>query len=192
MEQTMRELLQWDWALFAAINGGWSNAVLDASMPWITHLGDAVAVCGWIALAGLLLIRVGLVRGVISSCLFMALIYGVTAGAYNGLKSVSQRARPFVAHEVTLRVPPATASALGHESSFPSGHAANAFMVAAIFASLLRRTLYRYGLFFLAALVALSRVYLGVHYPSDVLAGAGLGLVVTGLALRWRPLRAGA
>lgn len=208
MEQTVTGLLQWDWAFFAWINRGWSNAVLDAFMPWMTHLGDAVAVCGWIALAGLLLFRAGLasagkpgrdlpsrdalVRSVIAACLSMALVYGVVAGAYNGLKHVSQRARPFVSHEVALRVPPATAFALSHESSFPSGHAANAFMVAAMFGSLLRRTQYRYGLFVLAAVVALSRVYLGVHYPSDVLAGAGIGLVVTRLALRWRPLRAGA
>lgn len=208
MEQTLMDLLQWDWTVFAWINQGWSNAVLDASMPWVTHLGNAFAVCGWIALAGLVLIRravsrasnsgagpvvrLALVRRAVSFCLFMALIYGVTAGAYNGLKHVSQRDRPFVAHAVTLRVPPATASTLGSESSFPSGHAANAFMVAAMFASLLRRRLVRYGLFGLATVVAFSRVYLGVHYPSDVLAGAGMGLVVTWLLLQWRPLHADA
>jgi len=60
-------------------------------------------------------------------------------------------------------------------------------MIAAIFAERFRRK--RHAFYGLAFLVALSRVYLGVHYPGDVLAGACLGLTVTWLLLNFRPLR---
>lgn len=65
--------------------------------------------------------------------------------------------------------------------SFPSGHAAGAFTFAAFIA--LRAPRYRAPALLFAALVAASRCVLGVHYPSDVLAGALLGsLVGYGLA----------
>jgi undecaprenyl-diphosphatase len=62
---------------------------------------------------------------------------------------------------------------LPDSASFPSGHASSAFAAAAVLAVFLPR--WRWLPFVPAALVALSRVWLGVHYPSDVLAGALLG-----------------
>jgi undecaprenyl-diphosphatase len=62
--------------------------------------------------------------------------------------------------------------------SFPSGHAAAAFSTAVILGLTLRRTGWWLGLLTGAGLIALSRVYLGVHYPSDILAGAVLGASV--------------
>ena len=60
-------------------------------------------------------------------------------------------------------------------------------MIAALFSKQFRRKCYFfYGL---AAMVALSRVYLGVHYPSDVLVGSLLGLVITWFMLYLYPLR---
>jgi undecaprenyl-diphosphatase len=63
-----------------------------------------------------------------------------------------------------------------HNPSFPSGHAATAFACAATLAWL--TPLPRIPLFTLAALIAFSRVYAGVHYPLDVIGGAVLGLLV--------------
>jgi undecaprenyl-diphosphatase len=60
--------------------------------------------------------------------------------------------------------------------SFPSGHAATSFACAATLAWL--TPLPRIPLFTLAALIAFSRVYNGVHYPLDVIGGAALGLLV--------------
>jgi undecaprenyl-diphosphatase len=58
--------------------------------------------------------------------------------------------------------------------SFPSGHATTAFALAAVLGFLSER--WFYPALLLAAIIALSRVTLGVHYPSDVLAGAVIGL----------------
>jgi undecaprenyl-diphosphatase len=196
------DLLQLDRTVFDRINADWSSSILDAMMPSISHLGDAAIVWLWIALVALLMMRQlarsdstaqgsgqhrTITKAVAFFCLYMALIYGVNAGVYNGLKQLFHRSRPFVQQTVMLRVSSKTALSLRHDSSFPSGHACNAFMVAAFLAQRFRRK--RYGLYGLATLVALSRIYLGVHYPSDVLVGAGLGLSITWLVLSFRPLR---
>jgi undecaprenyl-diphosphatase len=60
--------------------------------------------------------------------------------------------------------------------SFPSGHATVAFASATVLALAVPRL--RWPLFALAALIAWSRVYVGVHYPGDVLVGAALGVLI--------------
>jgi undecaprenyl-diphosphatase len=91
-----------------------------------------------------------------------------------------QRPRPFIAHPGTVHVlmPSAT------DPGFPGDHAA-ASMAIAVAVFLLHR---RIGLVVicLALLVCYSRVYTGAHYPGDVLAGAGVGLVLP--LVPWRPL----
>ncbi len=66
-----------------------------------------------------------------------------------------------------------TISTLWKDYSFPSGHTAAAFSVAAIFA--LNFPAVMYNLAGLAALVGVSRMYMGQHYPTDVAIGALLG-----------------
>ena len=95
-------------------------------------------------------------------------------------KLITDRPRPGV------RYPdPATLVYLPHTSSFPSGHAAVSFACAATLARFAPRRRIAVVLYVVAALIAYSRVYVGVHYPLDVLAGAVLGLVV---ATALRPL----
>jgi len=77
---------------------------------------------------------------------------------------------------------PATLVELPHTSSFPSGHATVAFACATMLALAVPRL--RWPLFTLAALIAFSRVYVGVHYPLDVLVGAILGVGI-GFAVRF-------
>jgi undecaprenyl-diphosphatase len=86
------------------------------------------------------------------------------------LKDAVHRPRPFVAHP---EIHPLYAV---HSSSFPAGHAATAFAGATVVAFLAPRA--APVLFLVAALIGYSRVYVGDHYPTDVLAGAVIGVVV--------------
>jgi len=173
-----------DTALLLWINGTWANPLLDQFMPWVTYLGSAYAVAVAITAVGWRLRqRRWAWRAVVVACLCLALVYGVVAGFYNGVKYEVQRQRPFVTLGAELRVPAWQVQAIRPASSFPSGHAANAFMLATLLTALLQRR--RWWLWYgLASLVALSRVYLGLHYPVDVLAGAALGMGLTWLLLR--------
>lgn len=96
------------------------------------------------------------------------------AGAYalnTGLKLAVRRRRPRV-----RRLPPLVRTPT--ELSFPSAHATSSFAGARAYSGLLPPG----PLYALATALAVSRVYLGVHYPSDSLAGALLGLGLGGLA----------
>ena len=93
-----------------------------------------------------------------------------------GLKALFDRERPpvrFPEPEPLVHVP--------DTASFPSGHAATSFAGATILALAFPRL--AVPLYVLAAAVAFSRVYVGVHYPLDIVAGAALGIVVA-LAVR--------
>ena len=75
--------------------------------------------------------------------------------------------------------------AVPHTHSFPSGHAATSFACVTVLGAAVPRA--RPPLYALAALVAWSRVYVGVHYPVDVLAGALLGIAAGITLLRVLP-----
>lgn len=96
--------------------------------------------------------------------------------ASGALKDAVGRLRPPLAHDsLTALV------TLPADSSFPSGHATSAFAAAGVVAALHPRL--RAPVLALAALIGLSRVYLGVHYPTDVVAGAALGLGIAAVAV---------
>ena len=89
-----------------------------------------------------------------------------------------ERPRPFTAHPLaTHLLAPASA-----DPSFPSDHAAAAFAIAV--AVLAYSTRVGVGLFAAAVLIGVSRVALGLHYPSDVVAGAAVGTVAALLVVR--------
>ena len=151
---------------------------LDFLMPLITLLGEYGFI--WIVICVVLLARKR-TRRMGCACalsLLLAFICGEVV-----LKNIIRRARPFThLSELTLLIPPPDSF------SFPSGHTGSSFAAACSLTLSDRRN--GWWAIPLAALIAFSRLYLSVHYPTDILAGALLGLV-SALAARWL-LRGGA
>jgi undecaprenyl-diphosphatase len=95
---------------------------------------------------------------------------------------IVDRPRPFVAH-------PATVHLFSHHAAdpgFPSDHATAAFAIGV--ALLLRNRLWGTIVLVFATILAVGRVAMGVHYPTDVLGGAVLGTLAA-LVLYWPPVR---
>jgi undecaprenyl-diphosphatase len=133
----------------------------------------------WIATGiGLVVVKRISLRGFLQLALAVLL---ASVLADRVLKPLVHRERPFERIS-DLRV----VGGRPHDASFPSGHSANAFASALVLARLAPAAAPVWWT--LAALIAFSRVYLGVHHPLDVIAGALLGLACGALALRvrWR------
>ncbi len=97
-------------------------------------------------------------------------------------KLISRRTRPNLELVPVIR----RLARLPSSSSFPSGHSASAFAFAT--GAAIERPALAPILFPLAAAVAYSRVYTGVHYPSDVIAGAAIGAGLAVATRRWWPV----
>ncbi|MGL5086461.1 MAG: phosphatase PAP2 family protein [Clostridium sp.] len=145
--------------------------IMDWIMVVITSLGDAGLI--WILMGlGLAITkkyrRVGyLVLG--------ALLLGLILGEVI-LKNIIQRDRPFMIIEGIDSIIKAPTS-----YSFPSGHTTASFAAAGVLASSFRKK--SIFIFMGASLIAISRIYLGVHFPTDIIAGIILGLTCSYLVL---------
>jgi undecaprenyl-diphosphatase len=172
----------WDARALFALYGGMHGRAAPV-MVALTILG-----AGWMVVWLVPLIWFGRTRG---AGVALALAIGVQATLVWALKAAVGRVRPWMA----LGLP----APIGHpdDGSFPSGHAAGSFCVATFLAVLLpavwrdsRGRAHRVALgvalaaLVLATSIALSRVYLGAHFPSDVLGGALLGAVVGAAAAK--------
>ena len=138
---------------------------LDAVMPWISRICDHGEV--WILLAAILLAipktrKLGacVACGLALDLLFCNLV----------LKPLIGRVRPFAVNPtISLLIPPPT------DASFPSGHTAASFASVAALKTANSR-LWKPALA-LAVVIALSRLYLYAHWPTDILGGAAVGIL---------------
>jgi undecaprenyl-diphosphatase len=168
LESGLERLRLWDHALCIRFNCGARVAPVCRVFRGISRLGDGVF---WYSLMLALLAAGG--AQALAPVVRMAVTGLVCTLLYKWLKSKTSRPRPF-AVENAVR---AGADPLD-PFSFPSGHTlhAVAFSVVVIaFYPVLAWLLVPFTL-----LVAISRVVLGLHYPSDVLAGAALGALIAG------------
>lgn len=147
------------------------NDFLTPIVTFITHLGDAGII--WIVLAVLLLLFVKTRR----TGIVMAISLVINAIATNVvLKNLLARTRPY---EVVEELQSVIDKQI--DFSFPSGHTACAFAGAVVIYKYCPK---KYGIaaMVLAVLIALSRLYVGVHFPTDVLGGALVGTAAALLA----------
>ncbi len=140
------------------------NGILTPIMKFITHLGDAGLM--WIAIALLLLCfkKTRKVGAMCACALVMSLLINNVI-----LKPLIARVRPYeVIDGLVLLVKKA------HDFSFPSGHTASSFACAVV---IFKQMPKKYGIpaLVMAFIMGFTRLYIGIHYPTDVLAA-----IVTG------------
>lgn len=139
----------------------------------ITHTGD------WGLLAILftiLLLMTPKLRHIGIMCVLGLLLDGLVVNVI--IKPIVGRVRPYEAIDNFNAIVPHFS-----DKSFPSGHTAAAFVVAVIIFKNLPK---RYGIFALttASLIGISRLYVGVHYPTDVICAAIIGTVIGLLSVK--------
>ena len=141
-------------------------------LRWITELGSTAAIT---AIAGITVL-VGIVVGQWRNGLLGTITIGLAAAGNEALKIVISRARPDLLDPIVVE----------RGFSFPSGHALLSMVAYGVLAVLISRSrlptvtrrAIEAGLGVLIFLIGLSRIWLGVHYPTDVLAGWTAGAVV--------------
>ncbi len=164
----MEWLYHIDLMLFHCVNHTIANPFFDWLMPFLTEIKN------WYAaylVAVLALLLFGKKQGRIVVLLLIPTIILSDQISSSIIKPLVGRIRP--CHVVEgVRLIYGTAGGL----SFPSSHAVNNFAIASVLSHFYPR-FFPY-LFLFASIVALSRVYLGLHYPSDMVGGAAIGIFI--------------
>ena len=160
-----------EYGLCCRLNRGAHRALPRRVFQIASHLGDGIV---WYVLILALPILYGV--GAVKPAMAMALTGLLGVLLYSLLKRLFVRERPFITHQTISQ-----GAAPLDRYSFPSGHTLHAvsftWQAAAHFPEL------GWVLLPLAALIAASRVVLGLHYPTDVLAGATIGAALAALGL---------
>ncbi len=158
-------LYQIDVSVFYFVNHTLSNSLFDKFFPFITEVKNWYLTY---AVLILLLIFKGGRVGQISAVMVLVMITVTDQFSSSFLKDLIGRIRPCNELPDVNILAGCTGS-----FSFPSSHAVNNFAAAVFFSMLFPK--YKAALFTAATLLALSRIYVGVHYPADIIGGALIG-----------------
>ena len=162
----------WDVSLFRVL-----NQVPAAAASALTPLSHLFLPAGIIAVVALTVVYVVARNRSVLPVAAGAAAAGAAWLLAHVAKAIADRPRPYeVMAGAVLRQPPA------HGTSFPSSHTAVTLAVTIALVPFLARPLAGVGIGY-AVLVGWSRVYLGVHYPLDILGGAGIGMAAGGVIL---------
>jgi len=164
-----------DEAILLWINQGWANTGLDVFFAWVSSR-PAFALPLTLVLAWWCHRNWGRQGLIAWGLLLVTVAIGDSIGAL--LKDIVQQPRPCFAIPDLVRIPgKAAGTACGAAlTGWPSNHTLNYGTVAIFLGLVTRNRRLGWTLLAIAALVGLSRVYLGKHYPSQVAAGAVIGL----------------
>jgi membrane-associated phospholipid phosphatase len=149
--------------------------LIPHSIPVLQVISDTTTLVS-IALVSLILILASVKRSKVFLMQFFMLVAVLLSVLLvtQGLKGIIDRDRPFTTYPHIEKL------SSGGDSSFPSGHTLEAFAMATAISLLFSRKRIVVPVYCWALLVAYSRMALGVHYPSDVLAG-----IIFGMSVGW-------
>lgn len=176
--------LAWDESVFSRVNSLGMER-FDYFCGWPTYLGDPFILAFVAAIFILIWDEEDVFRKIAASSAAVFTAFAVA----RLFKHLLYRPRPYVHYRELIETGRYKLNALFellmNESSFPSGHTAAVFALAAVLVCMYGRRFA--GFYLLAAFIGFTRIYVGVHFPSDVLAGAVIG-ILTG-CLSWRFLK---
>ena len=171
----MSELLELDFSIFFFINDELANPFFDWLMPWWRDKKTWIPV--YLLLAGFLVFKFKKEGAILLLATILTVgIADLTSSKI--MKPIFERPRP--CNELRLEGKVIERAGCGSGFSFTSSHATNHFALS-VFLMLTLGAKYRrlrMPLLIWAASIAFGQVYVGVHYPSDVLAGAILGTTI--------------
>jgi undecaprenyl-diphosphatase len=111
-------------------------------------------------------------------------LYAIQSAVVYSIKFLVNRKRPLIFLEAVTQLPKSQGEIL--DPSFPSAHTFCSFMMATLLATWFPK--YRWVFFIIAGLIGWTRIYLGLHFPTDVIVGGLLGYGITKLFLHFRPI----
>jgi len=160
--------MNWELKFIRWANGWWNSRHLDYVLPWVTHLGSHFAVILFVLLNWIITKELRVLIGLV-------LLYAIQSFIIYFLKFIVRRQRPLSSEEIKAKVSKGPGEII--DPSFPSAHTTFSFMMATVLAFYFPR--YQAIFFISAGFIGWTRLYLGLHYPTDAIAAAILGYGIT-------------